>query len=141
MNVLAIHASPHKNKGNTARIPSPFPEGKAGELLVRGDSIPSSRLETISRPLIPQDDNIKINNQGFRELNESRRTRTPGTPERGIRMSVTERERGFPQQQGDSICFSHFLSGLISLVIIDTSGMKDPERICVTITPVKPDEP
>jgi len=76
--VLAINASPRTNKGNTALILSPFPGGKAGELLVREGSIPSSCLETISRPLLPQDDFIKITNQRFRELIESRRIRAPG---------------------------------------------------------------
>ena len=56
-------------------------------------------------------------------------------------MSVTERGGGFPQQQGHSISFRHFLSGLISLAVSDTPGMKDPGRISVTIIPVKPDEP
>jgi hypothetical protein len=56
-------------------------------------------------------------------------------------MSVTERGSGSPQHQGDSIRFSHFLSGLISLVLSDTSGMKDPDRESVMITPAKPDEP
>jgi hypothetical protein len=56
-------------------------------------------------------------------------------------MSVTERGRGFPKQQGNSICFSHFLLGLITLIVSDTSGMKDPDRISVTITPIKSDEP
>jgi hypothetical protein len=76
--VLAINASPHKNKGNTALIRSPFPEAKAEELLVRDSSIPPSCLETISRPLLPQDDYTKMNNQRFRQLIESRRNRTPG---------------------------------------------------------------
>ena len=81
-----------------------------------------------------------MNNQGFRELIESRRKRIPVTPERGIRMSVTERGREFPRQQGHSISFGHFLSGFISLVVSDTSGMKDPDRISVTITPNKSEE-
>jgi hypothetical protein len=55
-------------------------------------------------------------------------------------MSVTERGRGFPKQQGHSISFRHFLSGLISLAMSDTPGMKDRDRISVTITPVKPDK-
>ncbi|MFA5267215.1 MAG: hypothetical protein WC379_04520 [Methanoregula sp.] len=51
MNVLAINASPHKNKGNTPLILSPFH---------------------------PQDGYIKTSCQRFSELIESRRNRTPG---------------------------------------------------------------
>jgi hypothetical protein len=56
-------------------------------------------------------------------------------------MSHTERGDGFPEQPADSIRVSHFLSGLISLVLSDTSSMKDPDRVSVTITMAKPDEP
>jgi hypothetical protein len=56
-------------------------------------------------------------------------------------MSVKERGSGSPKQQGNSIRFSHFLSGLIALALSDTPGSKDPDRAGVTITPVKPDEP
>jgi len=55
-------------------------------------------------------------------------------------MSVTERGSGFPKQQGNSIRFSHFLSGLIALALSDTPGTKDQGCASVTITPVKPDE-
>lgn len=51
---------------------------QAGELLVRDGSISSSCLETISRPLLPQDDYLKMNNQRFRDLIESRQNRTNG---------------------------------------------------------------
>ncbi|MFA5267214.1 MAG: hypothetical protein WC379_04515 [Methanoregula sp.] len=56
-------------------------------------------------------------------------------------MSVTECGSGSPQQQGNSICFSHFLSGLVTLAMSDTPRTKDPGRAGITITPVKPDEP
>jgi multimeric flavodoxin WrbA len=51
---------------------------QAGELLVRDGSIPTSCLETISRPLLPQDDYLTMNNQRFTELIESRRNRANG---------------------------------------------------------------
>jgi hypothetical protein len=51
VNVLAINASPQKNKGNTVLILSPF---------------------------LPQDEYITTTNQRFRELIESRRNRVPG---------------------------------------------------------------
>jgi hypothetical protein len=54
-------------------------------------------------------------------------------------MSVTEREKGFPVQQGHSVC--QFLFGLIPLIVSDTSGMKDPDRIDVMITRIKLNEP
>jgi multimeric flavodoxin WrbA len=78
--LLRPHASSLKGMLATGAPVQDIPEAArlAGELLVRDGSIPSSLLETISRPLLPQDDYIEMNNQRFRELIESRRNRTPG---------------------------------------------------------------